>query len=131
MKRILCCVLFCLFLFHVGQARANMVSGTVTVGSITAGGTSDQYFTGTSGQVVTLNSYSASYTAQIFVYNPDGTLLTSQYNRLNSAVAQTGTFHVVIKGLYSTDHGSYNLYYVIGGGSVSGGSLTSGGTIAD
>ncbi len=112
-------------MFHAAQARANLVSGGVATGSITAGGTSDQYFTGTSGQNVML-SVSASYSAWITIYKPDGTLWTSAQNRNNGVLPATGTFHVTIKGYYSTDSGSYSLYYVRATDSVSGGSLTSG-----
>jgi hypothetical protein len=115
-------------MFHSAQAHANLVSGTVTLGSITAGGTSDQYFSGTSGQGVYL-TIEAGYSAYITVYEPGGTLWTSGLNRFAGNLPATGTFHVVIKGYYSTDSGPYSLYYNIGGGGVSGGTLTSGGSV--
>ena len=130
MKRILFCVLFCLFMFHAAQARANLVSGGVATGSIIAGGTSDQYFTGTAGQSILLSA-AAGYNASIIVYKPDTTLWGSSLNRFTGSgpLPATGTFHVVIKGQFNTDSGAYSLYYVIGGGTVSGGLLTSGGTV--
>jgi len=131
MKRFLCTVLVCFLVLYAGQARAQMTSGTVTNGSIIAGGQSIQTFTGTSGQYVSLNVSAASYTGHIQVINPDTTTMTSGYNRVAGTLSQTGTFQVVITGTFPTDHGSYSLYYVRGSSSVSGGSLTSGGTIAD
>jgi hypothetical protein len=127
MKHILCCVLFCLFMFHAAQAHANLVSGTVTTGSITVGGQSDQYFTGNSGQNVILSTY-AGYHATITIYAPGG-LWGSGVDRINGALNSSGTWHVVIKGQLSTDSGSYSLYYVQGGGGVSGGALASGTTL--
>lgn len=129
MKRFLCTLLVCFLVFYAGQARAQMTSGTVTTGSITAGGTSTQTFTGTTGQYINLN-LSASYNGVITVYKPDGTLWSFNTNRYAGALGQTGTFSVVISGVHTTDSGSYSLYYVRGSSSVSGGSLTSGQTVA-
>src|ERR1700694_2251478 len=98
MKRFLCTVLVCFLVFYAGRAWAtDMTSGTVTVGSISAGGTSNQTFTGTSGQGVLLNG-SASYNVVITVKNPDGTAWTPVTNRFIGTLAQTGTYTVVISG---------------------------------
>ncbi len=129
MKRILLGVLFSLFLMvHAAPAHANLVSGQTATGSISAGGTSDQYFTGTTGQAFYL-SIAASYHAYLKIYKPDGTLWDYGVDRYNGSVSSlptSGTFHVVISGYFPTDNGPYTLYFVAGGEGVSNGALTSG-----
>jgi YD repeat-containing protein len=123
-------ILFCFLLFYSGHAFAAMTSGTVTAGSIVAGGTQTQTFSGTAGDSVMLSA-NASYNVKITVNKPDGTLLTSGPNRVtitSPGLPVTGTYSVVISGELGTDAGSYNLYYVEATKAVSSGSLTSGST---
>ncbi|HEX5323311.1 MAG TPA: hypothetical protein VFW40_05950 [Capsulimonadaceae bacterium] len=132
MKRFLCTLLVCFLLLYAGQARANLVSGTVTTGSVSPGGSVTYYFTATSGQYANLNIYSASYTGNIAVKNPDSTNWSgSGLSRAYGPLTQTGTYTVTVTAQYPSQSGGFSLYFVLGGGSVSGGSLTSGGTISD
>ena len=94
MKRCLCTVLVCFLVLYAGQARAQMVSGTVTNGSVTAGGSSIQTFSGTSGQYAMLNIYSASYTGNIAVKNPDSTAWSgSGLSRAYGPLDPNGNIH--------------------------------------
>ena len=129
MKRILCTILFCLLMFHAGQARATtaLTSGTVVSGSISAGGSVSYTFSGTSGQGAYFTAYSSAFTPVIAIYKPDTTLWNYYSWNFNAEpLPATGTFTVVVKGTYGTDAGSFNLYYVAGGGAVSNGVVSSG-----
>src|SRR5579871_2623608 len=95
MKRFLCTVLVCFLVLYAGPARAQIVSGTVTNGSVTAGGSAVYTFSGTSGQYANLNIYSASYTGNIAVKNPDSTAWSgSGLSRAYGPLTQTGTYTV-------------------------------------
>lgn len=93
-----------LICFYITPAYA-LTSGTTTSGSIVAGGTSNQSFTGTAG------------------YKPDGSYWSYGYDRFSGSLPATGTYTVVLTGFNKTDSGSYRLDYIIGGGTVSEGSL--------
>src|SRR5687767_4996653 len=124
MKNFICKIIFLFLISYAVPAHA-LTSGATTTGSISAGGTSNQNFTGTSGQGIVLYAQ-ASYTVVITVYKPDGSYWGYGYNRFSGTLPATGTYNVVISGYSSTDSGTYNLAYVRGSAGVSNGSLTSG-----
>jgi hypothetical protein len=124
MKSFLCKIIFLFLLFYTVPAYA-LTSGTTTTGSISAGGTSSQSFTGTAGQGVVLYA-NASYDVVISVYKPDGSYWSFGTNRFSATLPATGTYNVVLSGRNSTDSGTYSLAYVRGSDSVSNGSLSSG-----
>ncbi|MCB1784523.1 MAG: RHS repeat protein, partial [Alphaproteobacteria bacterium] len=124
MRRILGNIIFIILFFYSAPAFA-LTSGTTTSGSISAGGTSSQSFSGTAGQGVLLYA-DATYTVIIKVYKPDGTFWGQANNRFSGTLPDSGAYNVELSGTYPTDSGSYSLDYVRGSDGVSNGSLTSG-----
>ena len=122
MRRILSQVIF-LVVFFVSSSAFALTSGSVTNGSLTAGGTANYTFTGTAGQGINLSGYSSAYVVRIDIYKPDGSYWTGSNERFAGTLPNTGTYDVEITATNSAA-GSFDLYYVRGADSVSNGSLS-------
>ncbi len=125
MRRILSQIVF-LVVFFVSSSAYALTSGSVTNGSISAGGTSYQTFSGTAGQGVHLSGYSDDYIVRIDIVDPDGIDWSGSNERFVGTLPKTGTYTVEITATSPSLSGDYSLYYVRGADSVSNGSLTSG-----
>ena len=111
-----------------GVSSGSLTSGGTATGSIPTNGLISYQFTGTASHGMRITV--APSTVNICIYNPDGSLnsggcISSSYSI--TSLPATGTYTVVLYGSL-TSSVSYSLYYVQGAGSVSSGSLTSGGT---
>ncbi len=129
MKRVISGILFSFLLFFGSDAYA-ITSGSSASGTITMPTPATETFSGTSGQGIALTAI-GDYTVEITVKRPDGTSMGTSSNRFfASSLTQTGTYTVELRFPVATppNSGSYTLYYVGGGDSVSDGSLTSGST---
>ncbi len=110
-------------------------SGGVSDGSLTSGQTASDtlavnaltsyQFTGTAGQGIALHT-SAAYSANIYVYKPDGSYWDAETDRYRKTLPDTGTYTVVVAGTNYASNGTYDLYYFKGDDSVSSGTLISG-----
>jgi RHS repeat-associated protein len=124
MKRLLCNIVFLFLIFFTVPAYA-LTSGTTATGSIPAGGSSSQSFTGDAGQGVMLYA-NAGYTVVMEIKKPDGTVLGTYATRTSITLPATGTYSIKLTAYFPTDSGTYTLAYLRGSDSVSDGSLTSG-----
>lgn len=124
MKQILCAILFSFLFFCGGNAWATaLVSGASTGGSVDDMHPVTYTFSGTAGQGIRLHLTSTS--VSMGVKKPDGTAWGASASRFDSTLPQTGTYTVTVSTTSNVPLG-YTIHYVIGGGSVSNGSLTSG-----
>ncbi|MCU1336667.1 MAG: hypothetical protein JWO19_2248 [Bryobacterales bacterium] len=120
-------------LYYVAGAEAvsngALTSGATAHDTLPSGGLTSYTFSGTASQGMQLHltTPSAAWSAYIFVYTPNGTYYTVGTNGINlTSLPTTGTYTIVVQST-GTGYGSYDLSYVIGGGGVSDGALTSGG----
>ncbi len=104
-------------------SNGSLTSGQSFSGSLSQNGMDSYQFTGTSGEGFFLSAYAASYTAQIWIYKPDGSYWTYGNSNEYGTLPATGTYTVIVRTGTASGRGSYLLDYVLGAGSVSNGTL--------
>ncbi|MFH0762763.1 MAG: hypothetical protein V1925_02610, partial [Candidatus Omnitrophota bacterium] len=109
-------ILLSLCLIYISPVFAQAVSityGQTVSGSIDASGEKDEFtFSGTSTDKITVRfaETSGSLNACAELFNPSGTRITySTSGRLDSTLAATGTFKIVIRDYGNTATGAYSL----------------------
>jgi RHS repeat-associated protein len=115
-----------------GVSNGALTSGATAADSLPEAGAMTSYtFSGTTGQGFQMR-LAASYSSVIYVFKPDGTYWNLGYDTFSSnSLPATGTYTVAVVSRYGGYYGDYDLYYVIGAGSVSGGAISSGGSVGD
>ncbi|MDD3020690.1 MAG: DUF6531 domain-containing protein [Alphaproteobacteria bacterium] len=108
-----------------GVSNGTLNSGMSYSGTLSPNGLNSYQFTGSAGQGMVINT-SASYNMYISIYAPDGSYWGYGSDSYSFNLPTTGTYTVVLESTNSAYSGSYNLYYVRGGGDVSNGTLNSG-----
>lgn len=104
----------------------SLTSGQVQSGFLDPNAIDSYQISVMAGQDVMLFA-SSDYVPVIRIFRPDGSFLTWNNSRIiNVAFPDTGTYTVAVYGNIAASSGSYNLYYLRGADSISGGSLTSG-----
>src|SRR5579871_3159152 len=127
MKNFIAGILFSIALFLSGQAHAaDLVSGSVTNGSLPINGSDTYTFSGTAGQGFFMTG-TAGYNVVMTFYKPGMVAWTNGSNSFQSALPVTGQYTVVVTAQHpATQSGAYALDYVRGDSTVSQGALTSG-----
>jgi RHS repeat-associated protein len=109
-------------------SSGSLTSGQTSSGTVATDGIASYQFTGTAGQGILLY-VQPSFTATIIVYKPDGSLWNSTHHgRYDGTLPDTGTYTVAVTPFYADGGGNYGLEYLLGGSTVSSGTLTSGQT---
>lgn len=109
-----------------GVSDGTLTSGGVKTASMALNGLNSYQFSGTAGRSYAVYAAGSGYAPNVIIYKPDGSYLDSDPERMSGTLPATGTYTVVTNGVYYSDSGSVNVYFLQGADSVSCGTLTSG-----
>ncbi|MBI1215901.1 MAG: hypothetical protein GC185_08805 [Alphaproteobacteria bacterium] len=86
----------------------SLISGDTRSGNLPKNGIDSYFFTGTSGNHVSITT-TGSFTRAMTFIKPDGTYWGWAYNSLSSTLPQTGQYTITLKGYYNYNTGPYTV----------------------